>query len=72
MLGRVGAAERFAGLVATLIASIVAGVIASYTGARFVLGLGAMCAIGGGVIILLSPLRNARDESMAVEGTSSA
>lgn len=72
VLGRVSAAERFAGLVATLIASIVAGIIASYAGARFVLGLGALCAIAGAVIILLSPLRNARDESVAAEGTASA
>ncbi len=71
VLGRVSAAERFAGLIATLVASIVAGVIASYTGARFVLGLGALCAIGGAVIILLSPLRNARDAAApTAEGVS--
>ncbi len=61
VLGRVTSAERFAGLVAALIASIVAGVIASYLGARFVLGLGALCAFVGALIIFLSPLRNARD-----------
>lgn len=65
-LGRVGAAERFAGLVATLIASVMAGIIASYTGARFVLGLGALCAIAGAAVILLSPLRNARDDPSAI------
>jgi MFS family permease len=72
VLGRVGAAERFAGLVATLIASIAAGIIASYTGARFVLGLGAVCAIAGAVIILLSPLRNARGDAMAIEDAATA
>ena len=66
VLGRVTSAERFAGLVATLVASIVAGVIASYTGARFVLGLGALCAIVGALIIFLSPLRNARDVPVTI------
>jgi MFS family permease len=67
VLGRVTAAERFAGLVATLIASVVAGIIASFTGARFVLALGGLCSIVGALIILLSPLRNAGDLPVAIE-----
>ena len=67
VLGRVTAAERFAGLVATLIGSIVAGVVASYTGARFVIALGGLTALSGALIIFLSPLRNATDVAPVVE-----
>ena len=57
VLGRVTAAERFAGLVAMLVATIVAGILAGTAGARVVLLLGACCMFGGAFIIFASSVR---------------
>ena len=57
-LGRVTAAERFAGLLATFGASIMAGFAADAVGARLVLAAGTCCMFAGALIILASPLRH--------------
>ena len=58
VLGRVTAAERFAGLLAMLIATIVAGILAGTAGARVVLLLGACCMFGGAFIVFASSVRS--------------
>jgi MFS family permease len=57
--GRVTAAERFAGLVAMLVASIVAGGVADLASPRVVLVLGACWMFAGALVIVASPLRHA-------------
>ena len=66
VLGRVSAAERFGGMVATLVASIIAGVVADAVGARFVLALGAGCTFTGVAVIFFSPVRHLRDAGDAI------
>jgi len=58
LLGRVTAAEHFAGPLATLVASLAAGVVADVAGARFGLAFGACCLFAGAFIIFASPVRS--------------
>jgi Na+/melibiose symporter-like transporter len=61
VLGRVTAAEHFAGLMAMLVASIVAGIVADTAGARLVLVLASCCMFAGALIIFGSSVRTAGD-----------
>ncbi len=57
LLGRVNAAVRFAGLLATLAGALTAGVVADRYGARPVVVAGACAMLGGAVVLFVSPVR---------------
>jgi MFS family permease len=65
--GRINAAFRFGGLVATLVGSVAAGVVADSIGARPVLVAGAGAALLGVVCIAVSPVRGLRGVPAAVK-----
>jgi MFS family permease len=60
VLGRVTAADRFASLVATLVATVLGGLIADLAGSRVVLAVGACCMLVAALVIFLSPVRHRR------------
>jgi MFS family permease len=60
VLGRVNAADRFASLVATLVATVLGGLIADLAGSRVVLAVGACCMLVAALVIFLSPVRHRR------------
>jgi MFS family permease len=71
LLGRVNAAVRFAGLLATLAGALTAGVVAERFGARPVVVAAAGAMLGGAVVLFISPVRGLkvapRIEEIAVE-----
>jgi MFS family permease len=67
MLGRINAGVRFAGLVAMLGGTLVAGGIAGAVGARPVLLLAACAAFGGALVLMFSPVRRLRGETIIVD-----
>lgn len=60
LLGRVNSAIHFAGLLAVLAGTGIAGLIATVVDTRTVLFIGAAASLGGGLLLLASPVRRLR------------